>query len=292
MHRSTGVRVQSRFGGNRIASQRRIEGAGVSAEWVRFGHLAEVEYTLSGQASYIALHDTQRSDGETFVAGLSPSIVKDLRGRMTFVPSGGAIRGWSKHSKANASYTAIYLNPKPADHEECDISNIPPLALFKDDGLRSTILKIHAVLMNPALNDTMYVERLSLLLMLELNRTQFGRIESTEAVLGGLTDRQVRRVIDYMEANLKDNISLSDLSNLLNLSRYHFIRAFKQATGLPPCQYLVARRIDRAKELLKDRDLSLSEVAREAGFNGVTQLSRALQRIVGMTPTAFRREIF
>jgi AraC family transcriptional regulator len=74
------------------------------------------------------------------------------------------------------------------------------------------------------------------------------------------------------------------------LSPYYFARQFKQATGLPPHQYVVVRRVGRAKQLLQTRsDLSLSEVAAHAGFSDQSQLANLFKRLVGVTPGQFRK---
>ena len=70
---------------------------------------------------------------------------------------------------------------------------------------------------------------------------------------------------------------------------YHFARRFKVATGLPPHQYLIVRRVERAKQLLQqDRDFSLAEIAARAGFSDQSQFSQHFKRAVGVTPGQFR----
>src|SRR5262249_61776476 len=73
------------------------------------------------------------------------------------------------------------------------------------------------------------------------------------------------------------------------LSASHFARQFKAATGLPPHQYVIARRVERARQLLQaGTDLSLAEVAVHAGFSDQSQLSHHFKRLVGVTPGRFR----
>jgi AraC family transcriptional regulator len=75
-----------------------------------------------------------------------------------------------------------------------------------------------------------------------------------------------------------------------HLSPYHFARRFKAATGLPPHQYVIVRRVERAKQLLRqDGDISLAEVAACAGFSDQSQFSHHFKRVVGITPGQFRR---
>ena len=73
----------------------------------------------------------------------------------------------------------------------------------------------------------------------------------------------------------------------------HFARQFKAATSLPPHQFVIARRVERAKQLLQaGTDLSLAEVAAHAGFSDQSQFSHHFKRIVGLTPRQFRRSFW
>jgi AraC family transcriptional regulator len=97
-------------------------------------------------------------------------------------------------------------------------------------------------------------------------------------------------VRDYIEEHLDDNnISLANLAGLAGLSSFHFSRAFKQSFGLPPHRYLTLRRIERAKELLSQPDLSITRIGVNVGFSDTSSFSVAFRRQTGVTPTAFRR---
>src|SRR5262249_29384347 len=79
------------------------------------------------------------------------------------------------------------------------------------------------------------------------------------------------------------------LAAVAYLSPYHFARQFKAATGLPPHRYVIARRVERAQQLLQDGgDLSLAEIAARTGFSDQSQLARHFKRLVGVTPGQFR----
>ena len=78
------------------------------------------------------------------------------------------------------------------------------------------------------------------------------------------------------------------MAAVARLSPYHFARQFKAATGLPPHQYVIARRVERAKQLLQGGDLSLADVAAHAGFSDQSQFSRHFKQVVGVTPGRFR----
>ena len=82
--------------------------------------------------------------------------------------------------------------------------------------------------------------------------------------------------------------TLEQLAAVARLSPYHFARQFKTATGLPPHEYVISRRVERAKQFLQGGDLSLAEVAAHAGFSDQSQFSRHFKRLVGVTPGQFR----
>jgi AraC family transcriptional regulator len=94
--------------------------------------------------------------------------------------------------------------------------------------------------------------------------------------------------IEYIEDHIDSEIALEDLAAAVHLSAYHFARLFKASTGLPPHQYVIVRRIERAKHLLRDDDLSLTQVAARVGFWDQGHFTRHFKRLVGVTPKRFR----
>ena len=80
------------------------------------------------------------------------------------------------------------------------------------------------------------------------------------------------------------------MAAVAHLSPYHFARQFKAASGLPPHQYVIMRRVERAKQLLQaGTELSLAEVAAHAGFSDQSQFSHHFKRLVGVTPGQFQK---
>jgi AraC family transcriptional regulator len=97
-------------------------------------------------------------------------------------------------------------------------------------------------------------------------------------------------VKDFVDAQISNKITISDLAAVAGLSQYHFIRAFKDTVGLQPYQYVLSERIHRARGLLSKPDLSLRDVALAVGFSDASQLNRVFRKFVGVTPTAYRRD--
>jgi AraC family transcriptional regulator len=108
-------------------------------------------------------------------------------------------------------------------------------------------------------------------------------------VKGGLSRRALRAACDRIEAGIEEGVSLDELALEANLSRSHFARAFRQTTGLSPHRYLTARRLARARELLRDENLPLADVALGCGFSSQAHFTETFRRAAGVTPAAFRR---
>jgi AraC family transcriptional regulator len=106
---------------------------------------------------------------------------------------------------------------------------------------------------------------------------------------GGLPRDTLRRVTDYVYDNLSRDIGLSEMAAVANLSRYHFSRQFKRSTGLSPHQYVVGRRVERARELLSSTDLPVGDVASAVGFTHQSHLARHVRRHYCVAPSALRR---
>lgn len=108
------------------------------------------------------------------------------------------------------------------------------------------------------------------------------------SINGGLPGYKLRRVFDYIDANLDDDIGLGDLAGVAGLSRFHFSRAFRRSTGKTPQQFVMHRRVERAKELLRRGDLPLVEVSQRAGFKNQSHFTTLFRRYTNLTPKLWR----
>jgi transcriptional regulator GlxA family with amidase domain len=107
-------------------------------------------------------------------------------------------------------------------------------------------------------------------------------------IRGGLPPHALRRVRDYVEAHLEDNIGLEELAGMAGLSTSHFGRAFKQSEGVSPHRYLLQCRVRHASGLLAETELSLSEIAIASGFADQSHFCRQFGKLVATTPSAYR----
>ncbi|HTV98308.1 MAG TPA: AraC family transcriptional regulator [Steroidobacteraceae bacterium] len=106
---------------------------------------------------------------------------------------------------------------------------------------------------------------------------------------GGLATWQARRTLAYIEANLASKMDIDDLANVAALSRSHFSRAFKRSLGFSPMEYVVVRRVERAKAMISATREPLAEVALACGFADQAHLNRRFCNIVGISPGRWRR---
>ncbi|HEY3971760.1 MAG TPA: helix-turn-helix domain-containing protein [Candidatus Sulfotelmatobacter sp.] len=106
---------------------------------------------------------------------------------------------------------------------------------------------------------------------------------------GGLSPATANRIREYIDSHLQENIALEVLAGIAQLSVHHFAREFRQSVGVSPHSYIVRRRVERAKELLRTTDLSLSEIANASGFADQSHFTRHFRRLTGISPGLARR---
>lgn len=111
----------------------------------------------------------------------------------------------------------------------------------------------------------------------------------TQAGAQGLTRLQLQRVTAFIEAHLDGDLSLAALAGVAGLSASHLKTQFKRSTGLPVHEYVVQRRVDRARGLLLTSDMPASLVALESGFSHQSHMARCMRRVLGVTPGELRR---
>ncbi|GCE21505.1 helix-turn-helix domain-containing protein [Dictyobacter kobayashii] len=105
-----------------------------------------------------------------------------------------------------------------------------------------------------------------------------------------LTEQQIKRVRDYIQAHLAQDLSLAVLAQQTGFSPYHFARLFRQATGTSPHQFVMQQQIERARDLLQEADMPLAQVALASGFANQSHLTQAFKRYLGQTPRVFRQQ--
>ena len=141
----------------------------------------------------------------------------------------------------------------------------------------------------PGDGTAMFSEYIALAFFSHITRAYGGAPAEGGRARGGLASWQLRRAREFINANLAGDPSISHVANECGLSRSYFARAFKQATGMPPYRWLTKQRVERAKELLRDPDLKLEDIAQVCGFVDQSHFTRVFSRSEGYSPGRWRR---
>jgi AraC family transcriptional regulator len=158
----------------------------------------------------------------------------------------------------------------------------------RDPHLESIGMMLLSELKHENSGGRLYIESLANVLAVHLLR-QYATVKPRlEIYEGGLSERQLLQVLEYINEHLNQDIKLTDLAQLLGMSQFHFSHLFKQSIGTAPYQYLLQQRVERAKQLLKQTDQSIMDIAFMCGFNSHSHLSKQFRQLTGMTPTAYR----
>lgn len=134
----------------------------------------------------------------------------------------------------------------------------------------------------------LYADSLIQTLTLHLLKNYSTAKSVAENTSGGLSGYKLRRVQEFINANLEDDLSLAEIAAVADLSQFHFARAFRNSTGLTPQQYLMQQRIECAKELLAENDLPLVEISLRTGFKNQSHFTTLFRKYTKFTPKLWR----
>ena len=165
---------------------------------------------------------------------------------------------------------------------------VPPLDCLNLPHLRAAMGAVDAELTAGGAAGPLAAESLANVLAVHLIRHVSAPCRAARGRDGTLPRTRLRAVVEYIEGHLDPGLTLGQMAAVARLSIYHFARQFKAATGLPPHQYVIARRVERAQQLLREDDLSLAEVAAHVGFSDQSQFTHHFKRLVGVTQGQFR----
>jgi len=220
-------------------------------------------------------------------------VVPPPAGSILVVPAGSPAKWrWSRHSDSlHIFLDATLVEQVAAETFELDPARVPLLPL---DGvllpqLRAAMLAVNDELTADTAGGPLAAESLANLLAVHLIRNASCPRLAPCRSDGALPPRKLSVVIKYIEEHLEDSLTVEQIAAAAHLSAYHFARQFKGATGVPPHQYVIARRVNRAQQFLQQDDgLSLAAIAARCGFSDQSQLSNHFKRFVGVTPGRFR----
>jgi AraC family transcriptional regulator len=143
---------------------------------------------------------------------------------------------------------------------------------------------------HPTAAGRMLVETSSLFLAARLAHSYLeGSTHRQAPSCHGLDAARLKRIFDYVEVHLADDIAVADLAKVACLSIFHFTRSFSAAVGMPPHRYVSQRRLESAKAMIAAGRVSLGKIAFDCQFSSQSSFNRAFRRATGMTPGEYRR---
>lgn len=241
--------------------------------------------------------EVEGSPGNVLMVNLSP--VQDLRQvrdqrsftsnvlhwDMTLMPAGVPSQ-WSWNSTCDRLDLMIAPDALGDEHRIETVDRF----LFRDRGLEGICRELCREIDLRANADRLRVEMLAIRVAWILRRDYArGSPRIWSLSKGGLGQTRARLVLEYVEANLERSMTINELAGVAQLGPYHFVRMFKYTLGLTPHQYLLERRIARAKDLLQNSKATLAEIGLSLGFSTQSHFTTAFHRLVGTTPAEFRR---
>jgi AraC family transcriptional regulator len=214
-------------------------------------------------------------------------------GSISLIPAGSPAQyRWS----GNMDTLNVYLEPGLVRRVAAEAfgldptrTTVPPLDGPDLPQLRALMWAVDAELTTGSAGGALAAESLANVLAVQLIRHIAAPRKPVRTREGTLPRARLRAVIEYIEEHLDASPSLEQMAAVAHISPYHFARQFKAATGLPPHQYLITRRVEGARQVLQaGTDVSLAAVAARAGFADQSQFCRHFKRLVGVTPGQFR----
>jgi len=186
----------------------------------------------------------------------------------------------------NATLAAVTSAHPPIDSI---VAEADDTAQFSPHRLQSAIADI-----SRALNEALREDRTNAVLYLRRAENLLGPAAQPTSSRTANTGPQLiawqrRRVLEHVDENLAKPIRNRDLAALVDFSEFHFNVAFRNSLGAPPHEFLIRRRIERARQLMLSTDLPLCDIAAECGLADQAHLSRLFRRVVGETPAAWRK---
>ena len=203
-------------------------------------------------------HSAERSNVEFVSIGLSPALVNEL------VAEIGLIR-----TTANIEFLEHVVN---------------------DETITRTARAIAKELSEEQVGHDVMLDTLVRQLAIHLLRRQLTvrKSDHIELSRAGPVDRRLRRAIEFMHDNFSRELALEEIASAAYLSEYHFARLFKQITGVTPHVYLANLRLERARKLLGETALAISEIASKVGYQSQSHFTKVFRSVTGVTPKVYR----
>jgi AraC family transcriptional regulator len=219
----------------------------------------------------------QTREGRSFMSHMQ-------HGDMTLMPS-GVPSDWSWNSTCDRLDVILSADVLG----EGNRFDVVDRFLFRDPEVEAICRQLYREVSVEEMADLLRVESLVMELAHALRRRHSTASEAVKTLRSSrLTRNQARHVLDYIESQLSRELTLRELADVADLSLHHFARMFKQTIGLAPHRYVLERRVENAKIMLRSADASLADISLSTGFCNQSHFTSTFSRMAGVTPSEFQ----
>ena len=195
--------------------------------------------------------------------------------------------------KGEYEYVAVDFSQKYLSKMATEMNLSPNIELNetvapKDQLLQHLSLAFLAETEKPESSSNLYTDSISHTLMFHLIKHYTNAVIQAKQLLGGLAGYKLRRVTEFINDNLEKDLTISEISDVADLSYFHFARSFRRTLGVTPQQYITQQRIEKAKQLLAVSDLPLVEVSLQTGFKNQSHFTTLFRKFTKITPKVWR----
>lgn len=186
--------------------------------------------------------------------------------------------------------SAVFLQEAVGDVFDGRLPELRARAAVRDPAAQEMIATLRRGLNDVTTYNALLLDHAGAMLALHLYGTYGEGPAPRSWINGGLGASRRRRIMDYIDDHLEDELSLADLAAQAGLTPHHFGKAFKASFGQPPWRYVNERRILRAKDMLRNGRHSITEIALHLGFASHSHFTDVFHKTAGTTPSRFRRD--
>ena len=251
---------------------------------------------FTSPANFFLVLLTRQSDRRMQLASDRHNAYNAAPGVTEAIPEGADLFAEWKQRKENILVSVDHQSLQTLAQREFDLGHVElfssPRGKMDSTAHRLGVL-LQSAFKTDATHDSLYMESLTTALVLRLLSLYSVKTlgEPSDIVRGGLQPPQLKLITGYMIEHMATSISLAELASLAGVSHGHFMRAFRQSTGVSAYQYLLTLRLERAQDLISTTTIPLKEVATICGFSGRSHMITAMRTRMHITPGQIRKTL-
>jgi AraC family transcriptional regulator len=275
------LRSSANLSWNSIYVQQHQQPAWATPEYAHTRHMLLVH------SPHVSIQVERQFDGrrqqEQFGGGTNIAIVPAMVGHQA---------NWNQESP----FTLLFLEPSRLIQVAYESVRVEQVELIPHHAMHDPLIEqigraLATELETNQFKSQLFADSLTNALSIHLLRHYSSWQRPLREDVGGLSQRELQQVLEYINTNLVEDLTVSTIANELEMSQYYFSRLFKQSMGVSPYQYVIQQRIKRAKSLLRTTSLSVAAIASQIGFSNQNQFTIQFRKLTGTTPSGYRKQL-